>query len=270
ITCTRAALLRHGGYLPLPGEPAMFCRTALTCVFLTAWTSTAAAQTSMLDLIPGNASAGVALRNLNDLRKKGDKLLVDANLQLPLRPTQLFDILFRELGITGGLDHDGTVALVLAPPEKKEEGVTLQNLEQLLVLILPCADRDRLAQNFGITKGTLKPNQMTPGGKGRFFGRFFYARGRHLYLGNSAGAIDRVVRGKPAGGDLPAKERRAFNESDIVLHLGVRAWAEDWKSYLKELENSFGKGDDPAEKQVVRQLLDCLAGARYGVGALRI
>ena len=61
----------------------------MTLATLLAWTGFAPAQNGMLDLIPADAAAGLAIRGVNELRKKGDKFLTDADIKLPLRPSLL-------------------------------------------------------------------------------------------------------------------------------------------------------------------------------------
>ncbi|HZY86889.1 MAG TPA: hypothetical protein VFE78_18795, partial [Gemmataceae bacterium] len=86
-------------------------------VALWAWAGAANAA-DVLDLIPEDAAGAVAIRNLNELHKKGDKFLDESELKVSLRPTQLFDFAFTWLGITRGLDRDGAAAIVVANPRK--------------------------------------------------------------------------------------------------------------------------------------------------------
>jgi hypothetical protein len=244
----------------------MFRRTPLTaCVLLLACAGAAPAQTGMLDLIPDEALAGFAIRDLNDLKKKGDKFLADAELKLPLRPSQLFAMACDFLGVRGGIDHDGTAALVLVRPEKADQ----RGRPDSFVAVLPFTDRDQIAANFGFAKGELQPGRMMAV-KDRNFGHFVYVHGKHLFLGDTEKAIERVARGKPAGRGLSADRRRALNGADMLLHLGAREWGPDWKGFLKSVEEGLGKSDDPAEQQVVRQLLDSLGSTRYVLGAFHV
>jgi hypothetical protein len=239
------------------------------CLLLLASTGLASAQTGMLDLIPGDALFGIAIRDLAELKKRGDKFIDDSQIKLPLRPSQAFELVYKELGITGGLDDTGAAAGVLLPPAKEGERFGLANVDQLIVLALPFTDRDRLAQDFGFKKGQLQPDKVMEG-KGRVFGRYFCARGKHLFLANSEDALNRVLRGKPAGSELSAAQRRALNGADILLQLGARGWGDDWKHYVKALEDGLGKSDDPDEQKAIRLLVDSLSRVRYGLGAFRI
>ena len=67
---------------------------ALSILALCAWTSVASAGAGMLDVIPEDAAAAFAIRDLKSLRKEGDKFIADSELKLPIRPSQLFDMAY--------------------------------------------------------------------------------------------------------------------------------------------------------------------------------
>src|SRR2546426_145222 len=143
-------------------------------------TGIASAQQGMLDLVPADAAAAVTIRNLNDLIKKGDKFVADADLQLGgLRPSQIFTEVYNFLGIQGGVDGDGSVAILMLPREK--ESKDFWTVLDYLAGVVPFTDLDKMAANFGFQKGQLKPGVITEG-KAMNFGRFFYVRGKHVFL----------------------------------------------------------------------------------------
>src|SRR5438067_13811428 len=93
---------RPGGRYPLRragGSPAnepwryIMLRNACWVPFV-ALLATAGGATAQgtLDLLPSDAIASCAVRNLNDLKKKGDKFIKDVDLQIPVRLSQLFDM----------------------------------------------------------------------------------------------------------------------------------------------------------------------------------
>src|SRR3989442_9254917 len=146
---------------------------ALAALF--AGSGAALAQEGMLDLVPADAVAAVAIRNLHDLIKKGEKLVPDTDLQLGgLRPSQIFTEVYNFLGIQGGVDGDGSGAILMLPREK--ESKDFWTVLDYLAGVVPFTDLDKMAANFGFQKGQLKPGVITEG-KAMNFGRFFYVRG---------------------------------------------------------------------------------------------
>jgi hypothetical protein len=238
-------------------------------VALWAWASTAAAAPDALDLVPEDALAAVTVRNLTELRKKGDKFLDESELKVSLRPTQLFDFAFTWLGATRGLDRDGTAAIIVANPEKvghkdRHRGNGLE----VFVVAVPFTDRDQMASNFGIAAGALKPDTMVKG-KGDNFGRFFYARGKHLFFGNDEKAVAGVAKGKPVGGALSAAQRRQFAGCDVVVHFGAAVWGDDWKNFLEATASRL-KDTEDGNSKVAEELLDSLRTLRFALAGFRI
>lgn len=226
------------------------------------------AQT-VLDLIPPEATAGIAIRNLDELRARGDKFVADAGMQNLFRPSQLWLMALQFLGINAGVDTKNSAAIVLAPPDKGQNGLNFPNLDRHLVLILPFTDLDALAGNFGFEKGKLKPGKLETG-KGLNFGQFFLARGKHLYIGNTTGAINRIVNSKAERAELAKGQKKTVNESDLVIHVNPRAMGKEWDSFVDMLRHNFGKLEDAAEQQAIDQFLDALHDVRYGIGTLRV
>jgi hypothetical protein len=59
----------------------------------------ASAQTA-LDLLPQDAVGSIAIRNLDDLIKKGDDFLTKTAIRMPIRPSELFDQGAQAIGVT--------------------------------------------------------------------------------------------------------------------------------------------------------------------------
>src|SRR5262245_30198019 len=114
-------------------------RILIVATFLAVSANQAYAQT-MLDLLPRDAAAGIAIRDLDDLIKKGDKFLTDTDIKIGLRPSELFDQGTAILGVQKGLDRKGAAAVVLIPPEGKKFPDGLDWLERSIVPILPFTD----------------------------------------------------------------------------------------------------------------------------------
>lgn len=243
-------------------------RLLLAASILALVAGTAQAQT-VLDLVPADATAGIAIRNVAELSKRGDEFVNEAGMQNLFRPSQLWLLALQFLGINGGIDLKSPTAIVLAPPEKGQDLLNLPNLDRFLVLILPFTEIDALARNFGFENGQLKAGKMEEG-KGTNFGKFFFARGKHLYIGNTREAIARVLDGKAGRKELSAAQKKSVNDSDVVIHVNPRAMGKEWGSFIDNLRSQFGKLDDNAEQQVIDHFLDALTDVRYGLGTLRV
>jgi hypothetical protein len=222
----------------------------------------ARAQHGVLDVIPADAAAAVAVRNLDDLKTKGDKLIADAELQMPLRPSQLFDEAYKFLGVQGGVDPKGAAAIVLARPEDAGGDLGLKDLE-LLVAALPFDDLDKLAGSFGFKPGQLRPGKMMEAPVEPKFGKFFYVRGKHLFLGPDRQAVARVAKGKPLRGELPADRRKALDRADLVVHLRPKALGRTGAQLPAELAKGLSDGLDAEEQKVVDQAIDAFKEVRH-------
>src|SRR5579884_2955593 len=91
----RAGLVYAALTSPAPGDAAMSGRTRLLAVaiLLAAVAAAPAAPPDVLELVPEDAALALAIRNLTDLKKKGDKFFADAGLKEDralLRPSLLF------------------------------------------------------------------------------------------------------------------------------------------------------------------------------------
>jgi hypothetical protein len=244
----------------------MVRRTGLLVFVALYAAGSAAAAPGVLDLVPQDAAAALAVRNLGELKKKGDKFAADAELQSLPRVSQLFDMLLDGLGIRAGVDLDSSMAFVVANPDLL--GVNLfdkdgklnwqQDFVNLFVLAIPVRDGDALAADLGIAKGALKPDSIVEG-KGKSFGEHFCLHGKHLYFGNSAKVVKSVATSVRAGTDLTAGQRRALDRADLLLHLHRKHIAPLWKEILKDLQKNLAArthGEDDAK--AVHKLIETL------------
>src|SRR4029450_11797816 len=93
---------------------------SLLALTLLAWSAVAGSGQEVLDIIPSEATAAAAIRNLKELRVKGDKFVADLQIEAGLRPSQLFDMLFQALGISG-FDETAPNAVIFLRPENKDK-----------------------------------------------------------------------------------------------------------------------------------------------------
>ena len=238
----------------------------LLCLFATA--APAMAEPSMLDLISGDAVAGLTIRNLNDLKKKGDRFMADSELKLPIRPSQLFDQGFQFLGINTGYDPERPGGILIANPATVGDDKVSEKILELIVIAVPFTDRDKMAANFEIKAGMLKSDTMVKG-KGTQFGTFFYARGNHVFFGNNEAAVASIAKGKSAAGLLSAEQRRTLDEAYLLLHFNQKSWGKEWKEFVKEIDTGFTKNHQNDEK-VIHQLVTSLESVRTFSVAARV
>jgi hypothetical protein len=139
-------------------------RGMLLLVFL-GWMCAARAETPILELIPANAPLGIGIRNLDDLQKKGDKLVQDTGWQAPMRPSEVCAQLYDFLGVRNGLDTKGSAAVMFANPTEAGIATNWNGIDvlELVVVAIPVADADKMAANFGIAEGKLQPDTIVPG-----------------------------------------------------------------------------------------------------------
>ena len=230
-----------------------------------------AAPPGPLDLIPADAAVGLAVRNLDELRDRGDKLIADSQAQLPFRLSDGFGFVFGYLGVSTGLDHKQSAALVVVNPDRVGKDLTVRNnSDELMVAIVPFTNRDDMAANFGIKKGDLKPDTMSKGQREDMrFGKFLYAKGSHLYLGNNEKAVRAALQGKPIADQFPEARRNALAGTDVLLVLNSETLKNDRQILIDELERSI-QSTDPAEKEMLQRTVRTLVSFRYLVASLRI
>jgi hypothetical protein len=242
----------------------------MTLVVLLVGANDVQAGPGVLDLIPSDATCAIAIRNPNALKKKGDQFVAETELKTPLRPSQAYDFVLQHLGIRAGLDADGPAAVVLVDGDVVGAvGGGWENLENRLVAVIPFTDRDKMAGNFEIQAGELKPERMTTG-KGQNFGKFFYARGNHLFLGNHEKAVASVAKAKSVGDAWPAGRRTTLADDDVVVHFGTKGWGVSWADGLKGAAEGAQKELEENERKVLAECVECLSGVRFALAGLRV
>ncbi len=254
-------------------------RLALTPTALLLLAGAASAAPDVLDLIPEDAVIGVAIRNLNDLKKRGDQLLAESEIKNLPRPSELFEGVYTHLRIKDCVDQEGSAAILLANPdvigvrlwdEKGNFGSSWNDVSRLLVGVVPFTDRGKIEDAVGIEKGALVPGKVVSGDRDPFV-KSFAVRGNHLFMGADATVVGQVAhKSKAVGSDWGAARRKALAGSDVLVHANPRAWGPAWKQLLQELEKPLTEHEKGATLQVGRQLLDSLAVVRSFSIAFRI
>jgi hypothetical protein len=248
-----------------------FMRRLAVAVLLAATTAAPAAPPTALDLVPEDAAFGLAVRNLGDLRKKGDKLYADAGLKeenLP-RVSTLFEELYSLIGIKAGVDEDAPAAVIVANP--KAAGLAKvpadPDILKLLVGAVPFKDLDTIAGNFNLKANDLKDGKVVKAPTGTFFLR---ARGRHLLLGLDEKTLGGAFNGKALAAALPEAQRKSLADTDILFHLGPEWLGETWGDFVKEVRARLGDDLGEADRKVADELVGALKAVRYFLGAVRV
>ncbi len=224
----------------------------------------AAAGTGMLDLVPHDAPAAVAVRSLADLRKKVNQVSSGVVPQVPNPADMAFATICLQLGIQGAVDETGPAAAVLANPRGAGFNEVAPNVERLAVLAIPFADRDKMAACFGFKAGELKPDRVVAVKMAKPFGTFCCAHGKHLFIGNNDKAVAAVARGKPLGPELAADRRKKLEEADLLGYLGPPAWGAEWQKLLATM-----KGDE-YQVAIARLVMQALAPLKHGFAVVRL
>ncbi|MBI1913595.1 MAG: hypothetical protein HYS12_02390 [Planctomycetes bacterium] len=245
------------------------CWVPFIALFATAGSATAQ---KTLDLLPSDAMAGCAVRNLNDLKTKGDKFIKDTELPIPIRLSQVFDMAYQALGVQGVVDEDGSCAIVLVAEKVIGQPLGRFGLprEEHVVIAIPFADRDKIGMALGLKQGELKPDKVTSlEQKGRF-GNVCYVRGKHLFLGAHEKAVLHVAKAKSVGSEMTANQRKILATSDIVVQLGAEeAWGKAWTDVLPA-DAFTGLAADDAERKAAQEFLKALAALRFCLCGCRL
>jgi hypothetical protein len=238
----------------------------------------AASAAGPLDLIPHDAVLSLSIRNLNELKAKGDKLLADKDIDrfvrdrllLGTRPSELFDKGYECLGVENSVDRDGSAAIFLANPKILNVDPSGLEILQLIVVALPFRDVDKMAASLGLEKGALKPDVSIGLAKPKFdFFRVACVHGKHVYLGNRSKVIDAVVKARRLSDELPAARRKTLEAADVLLHGSPLPWRDDWKSSLSDWERNL-RLTDPREQAAAHQLAQALEQLRYAFVGFRV
>lgn len=251
-------------------------RSLPTLAALVAFASPAPAGPSALDLVPADATAAVAVRNLNELRGKGDKLLAAAEMPEELRPSSGFEFLFDYLGVSAAVDRDGSAAVMLVNPDvlglkichDDGNGNDFRWLD-LIVAAVPFRDRDKIAACFGIKEGALKPDTMVRG-RGRVYGEVFYAHGNHVFFGKNEKVVASAAKGARVGNTLTAARRRLLDDADAFVYVRREPIDPCWQRFLRDEEESRAKGGEEGQKEAAHRLFAAFGAVQDVWLALRV
>jgi hypothetical protein len=256
----------------MPGRTRLLALAVLLAAAAAAPAAPAAPPESVLDLVPEDAAAALVVRNIADVKKKGDKFFDDVGIKetrfVP-RPSALFDELYKFLEIKAGVDEDAPVALIMANVKKAGFNGANEAGDNLFVVAVPFKDRAKIAANFNIKGDDLKEGKVVTG-EARRFGALFCARGKHLLIANNDKALDSVLKGKSVGAALSEAQRKSLADADVLLHFNPDSWGDDWSKVLEGAQKQLGEGRGEADRKVIGDLANALKTIRFGLGAIRV
>ncbi len=247
----------------------MFFRTLMALTLL-AWFAGAGLGQEVLDVIPSEAAAAAAVRNLKELRVKGDKFAADLRIGNELRPSQLFDMVLQALGIAG-LDETRPNALILLPPEKRNRDF-LGSLDKTLYASLAVGDKDMMARSFGTTADNLIPKKVVAVKGNNMFVNLKAAclDGKNLLVAMHQSPLERSLKMKPLATTLPAAQRKLFNEADLFLFLNPRPLGGNFGDVVAGAKQFLPAADDPHEQKLLQLFIDSVPHIRHGIAGIRV
>lgn len=223
----------------------------------------AAAAPNALDVIPDDAQAALFVRNVKELKKKGDDLIQETGLDLGIRPTDAVQWFYDQLGLKTGIDEERPTGILLANGPEGEN--------QRLVVVAPFADRGKMAANFD-----LKADDLAEGKIVKIKGRineiaFACARGDYVLLGSKEEVLRGLLKSKPLAQALPAARVRALAEADVLFYASTAgAWSNDWKTFLQEQERRAELALREVDPEVRKQLFETLAVVQSAFITVRV
>lgn len=211
---------------------------------------------SVLDLIPIDACGVLAVRNLKELKERGDTLFEKVGPQGGIRPSQLVPMVYQWLGITRGIDENAPAAVMVMRYPKPESH---------LVLAVSFDDRNAMAANFGL-KGTdlvegkvvqRKSKQVQRGWPIKF-ANFVTVRDNHIVCGATAKAVNMMLKAKTLKSKLTKEQQQVFEKSDLIGHVSVTGMGEGWVEAVDEITKYLLKVTSDEDPRVAAGLIEAV------------
>lgn len=230
------------------------------------WAAPALAGGDALDLIREDAAVVIAIQSQAELQKKGDKLIADSGIKIPARPSQVFDGIYGYLKISASVDRDGSAAIMLA--NTQETGLKLEQIIESLVGAVPFHDLDKIGAAFKFKPGELQRDKMAMR-DGNNFGKFFYARGNHLFFGINESAVASVATGRSVRAALSKHQVESLRAADILVHFSANGWGDEWNRISKEMEAGLHR-EDHLDKELRTEIVESFKNARFSLTGIQV
>jgi len=204
----------------------MFRRSALLAPVFLAFcplTAPAAEPPLPLDLIPADSTIGLSIRNLTELKKKGDQLLGDRK-DVP-RPSQGFEWIYQHMGLTGAVDEGQAAALLCLQGKLAGYGPNSDPQQDYrIVSVVPYKNLDALAKAYGVEKTKLKPGQaISLPKKADIWDRldgWGLLKGQHLILGETSAAVEGASQAQTLRQTLSEARQKHLDRADALAYFG--------------------------------------------------
>jgi hypothetical protein len=217
-----------------------------------------------LDIVVADAHLAVAIRNVEELTKRGDEFLEKTEFKTAWRLSDGYRFVTDYLGIRGGLDEQGAATLMMLD----------QDDFRSLVLAVPVSDFEAMAGNFG-----LKREQLTEGtiiDRGQHNDRpetepvrYLAVRGNHLLMGGRRKTVALAAKGKSLREVLPEQDAATLADDDILLFANTEKNEDALANITKEFEKP--RDGVPADQAAtLQQLAAAVKDLRYVVGGARL
>ncbi len=248
-------------------------RCLLSLLILTALAGSLRAEPLQpLDLIPEDACIGIAVRNLAELRTKGDRVLGKQNPGLP-RPSQLLDMAFQMLKLGWKIDEKKPAGLVcLSGPLGGLAADSNPEREFTIGAVLACQSLEEMARVYKLNVEELKKGQVHKVlGQAEFGPQFgtnqVGVRGDQVFLTNREKATAAWMKARSLRPALPAARQRRLDLADGLFYFGPPLLRLAQKDFDPE---SVDKQLGPQEKEAELRLNRAFLEARQVLGAFRV
>lgn len=230
-----------------------------------------------LDLVPENACIGIAVRNLAELRTKGDRLFAKVPDRFAPRPSQLMDLAFARLQLPWKIDEKKPAALVClsgtlggfaadADPEPGDN--------YTIGAVLAPQSLEEVAKAYKMTVEDLKKGgvRKVPGQTiAPFFGTHQAGfRAGSIYLTEREKATAAWMKARTLRQAQPAARQRRLDAADGLVYLGpplFRLAQKEWNP--EEVNRELGPEEAETQRRLNRagaEVRSVLAGFSAGDG----
>ncbi|MDF1844574.1 MAG: hypothetical protein P1U77_24430 [Rubripirellula sp.] len=218
-----------------------------------------------LDHIPANASAALAIRDIRELKVRGDAFYKAAKVKSPTRFSAFFEILVSGLGLTGNVDDEGAFLLMTFCDD-------LDPFQQLqkLVLGVPIQDLDAFAKSLGIPLERLNSGEILalrdlPKSRTSKLNtiKFFAVRRNHAFLGLEKQTVKDAITQPSLGNRISKATKATIAEDDVVYFLAeglvksVLSWEDE---FVQRFTNVFAQRENPETKERFLQEFQWMLG----------
>ncbi len=213
----------------------------------------------ILSAVPEKAWATLFIRNAREL----DQKLMGLSQQLSLPPMSLLQMAKMSMGLMGGVNDDGSVAIVLMP-----NPAIMADPTATMAVLVPCSDYPTLTQ-------TLQPQEAGEGiskvmlaGQESYMARY----GPFAVMGPSQQAVQAILaekEGAGLGAAWTAHQKGRYGEDDIILHLNLKGVITD-PSISPMLMQMAAMGGGPAAAQGIQQYETLSIGVRLEKDGIRL